>query len=166
MKTLATVLGAAVAAAVLTGCGSAQVADAPPAAGAPMAAAPVPGAPPPPLVVPENYDEGDWKDKNYIAKGVAIVGHIGKAIPAMLVQDPFYAFGNITERSGYPYAGIRNGCDLFYFPTINYCKYFNTPERLTRIDRVFETDAQGFTDDWDMLWQNDRPTYLVRYYLR
>ncbi len=95
-----------------------------------------------PVVEPENYDEGKW------------------------LINPFYYWGQISEKSGYPYQGVRIGCDLHYWPSINYCKYYDHPERLIRIDRVFETDAQGFTDDWDLLMLQDRPTYLTRWYLR
>lgn len=139
MPRLASTLSAAVLACVLSvGC---SATDRPRGDGAdPLAAAPPQPLPPVPAVVePENYDEGKF------------------------LVNPFWYWGQLSERSGYPYTGHRFGCDLIYIPTINYCKYFDHPERLTRIDRVWETDAQGFTDDWDMFWQQDRPTYLTRW---
>lgn len=142
-----TTLIALTAAAMIAGCSG--MSDRP-AGDEVVAAGPAPApapAPIPALVEPENYDEGLYWSPDFPA-------------------NPFWWWGQVSEQSGYPYTGIRIGCDLLYFPSINYCKYFDHPERLTRIDRVFETDAQGFTDDWDLFWLNDRPTYLTRWYQR
>jgi hypothetical protein len=114
----------------------------------------------------ENYDRGDWsQDPVPVMMGRWAVGVVAES-PNLVLHDPFWAWGQAWERDGYPYAGIRTGCNLLYWPTINACKYFNHPERITRLDRVAETDAQLFVDDWDMFWLNDRPTYLTRWYVR
>jgi hypothetical protein len=114
----------------------------------------------------EVYDRGDWSQDSVVVMGGRLVVGVAMETPGFFLHDPLWHLGQAFERDGYPYGAIRTGCNLFYIPTINACKYWNHPERLTRIDRVWETDAQLFVDDVDMFWLQNRPSYLTPYYVR
>lgn len=39
-------------------------------------------------------------------------------------------------------------------------------ERAERHKRVLDLDMKSLNDDWDLIWLNDRPTYLTPYRIK